>query len=135
MAKEGWNKVRRFLDGKKLFLEKETGKILVKDGNSEERGHECTEVTEEWLDPGVGSSGNIEVTMEITGEADTVSIGSRGSQTTTVGYAFLDSMVEDIEEGPAQKVKEGARGNGTWREENPRRGCWECRVGSGGRQR
>jgi hypothetical protein len=132
MAKEGWNKVRRFLDGKKLFLEKETGKILVKDGNAEEGGQECTEVTEEWLNSGVDSSGNIEVTMETTGETDTVSIGSRGSQTTTVGYAFLDSMVEDIEEESAPKVKEGSKRKRDLERRKPKKGLlgvqgWEWR--------
>jgi hypothetical protein len=122
LAKEGWNKVRRYLEGKKLVLEKETGKILVKDGHAEEGGQDCTEVTEEWLNTSVDSPGNVEVTMEITGEVDTVSLGSRGSHSTTVGFAFLDSMAEDNEEEAAPKVKEGRKRQRDLERRKPKKG-------------
>ncbi len=91
-AKEGWQKVKQLLDGKRLVRDKGSGKVMVKTKTGASDNEERT-VMEEWEESITG--GEVVVEVEVVGEKDNVSVTSEETKGTAVGFDFLDGMGEE----------------------------------------
>ncbi len=91
-AKEGWQKVKQILDGKRLVREKGSGKVMVKAKTGVSDNEERT-VMEEWEESITG--GEVVVEVEVVGKKDNVSVASEETKGTAIGFDFLEGMGEE----------------------------------------
>ncbi len=91
-AKEGWQKVKQILEGKRLVREKCSGKVMVKAKTGVSDNEERT-VMEEWEESITG--GEVVVEVEVVGEKDNVSVASEETKGTAIGFDFLEGMGEE----------------------------------------
>jgi hypothetical protein len=106
MAKGGWNRIKKLLEGKRLVREERGGRVLLKDKT--EGKEEGEEVMEEWEERTMG--GEVEIEIEVTGSVasgDSGSVREEGRRGT--GFEFLEEIPKEDKEQDLEERKEEGR--------------------------
>ncbi len=106
-AKDGWERIKSMLEGKKLVRQAASGKLLLKD--EEEMGKEAEVVMEEWEEDKMGGVIVIEE-EEVRSEKGTEKGSDNASATRGEGFEFLEGLeTEERDEELEVKRQEGRK--------------------------
>jgi hypothetical protein len=103
MAKEGWKKVRSFLDGRRLVVERGTGRVLFKERQEIVVEEDEIEITEEWAVGNDDEDGEVDVEVQAVNKEDMCSMESKASQVTAPGFGFLENIGTEDESQDGQE--------------------------------
>ncbi len=129
LAKDGWSKIKGIIDGNKLVIEKDSGRVLLKEEGRIEGDSEV--VMEEWDEGVIGRENEIEEVDEVGSEGhreECRDSGRRGQ-----GFEFLEELQnEEKEEELEKKSQEGRKRKLEMETGNIEKGLigkpgWKCR--------